>query len=73
MTEVLDYKAYKAELEERGYRCTHYGETTSGNGFAYYETEAEVLKIEYTWNKVGEDQYAAGSIVNIEDVTACYR
>lgn len=73
MTETLDYKTHVANLEERGYRCTYYGETAQHNGLAYFENESQVLRIEYAWNKIGENQYVAGHILDIEDVTVCYR
>lgn len=73
MVKGLDFKTYVADLEEKGYRCSYYGDTSNHNGLAYYETESHVLKIEYAWNKVKDNHYVAGDILNIEDVTTCYR
>lgn len=73
MSEALKFKSYADELEAKGYRCTYYGETAQHNGLAYFENESQVLKIEYAWNKIGENQYVAGHILDIEDVTVCYR
>lgn len=73
MSEVLSFKSYADELEAKGYRCTYYGNTEHHHGLAYYETGAQVLRIEYTWDQVGKDHYTAGHILSIEDVTSCYR
>ena len=45
----------------------------AGNGLAYFETEAHVLRIEHLWNKASHGRYVAGKIVKIEDVTECHR
>lgn len=73
MNKTLNYKDYAKRLHKNGYECTFYGDTRSGNGLAYFETEAHVLRIEHLWNKASHGRYVAGKIVKIEDVTECHR
>jgi hypothetical protein len=60
------------QLENKGYKNTHYSNNSQGQGVAYYETNASVLKLIYEWVKVGEDSYKSGKMIDIEDVTSCY-
>jgi mRNA deadenylase 3'-5' endonuclease subunit Ccr4 len=68
-----NYNDYVKNLEKKGYKCTFYGDNSKKQGLSYYETEKSVLKITYEWLKVSENNYKAGNIIDIEDVTTCYR
>lgn len=75
MKKRLNYKEYINELEAAGYRCTYYGNSESNNGLAYFESENQVLRIEYQWEKVSERHYTAGAILSIDDMShmlPCY-
>ena len=67
-----NYKDYVKELETKGYKCTGYSDS-NGKGVAYHENETNVLKIIYEWIRTGHNSYVAGKIIEIDDVTECYK
>lgn len=67
------YSDYVKSLEKKGYKNTFYGDNERGNGIAYYETDKSILKITYEWLKIGNDHYKAGNVLDVLDVTECYK